>query len=88
MDTLLNDPLIHDFLASFMAGELNLWTGMVWLAIAAGLSIVGGAIGGVLLASKDLGYELAAMIGGLFGPVAMIPAAVLGLLIIGSGSLY
>jgi hypothetical protein len=30
MDTLLNDPLIHDFLASFMAGELNLWTGMVW----------------------------------------------------------
>jgi hypothetical protein len=88
MDTLLNDPLIHNFLASFAAGELNLWTGVLWLAIAAGLSIIGGAIGGVLLAGKDLGYELAAMIGGLFGPAAMIPAAALGLIIIGTHSLH
>ncbi|MCU0543606.1 MAG: hypothetical protein MUE44_15745 [Oscillatoriaceae cyanobacterium Prado104] len=87
MNELLNDPLIHNFLSDFMAGEVTLWTGTVWLAIAAGLSIVGGAIGGVVLASKDLGYELAAMIGGLFGPAAVIPATVLGLLLIGSGSL-
>lgn len=87
MNELLNDPLIHNFLSSFMAGEVNLWTGIVWLAIAAALSIAGGAIGGVVLASKDLGYELAAMIGGLFGPAAVIPATVLGLLLIGSSSL-
>ena len=71
-----------DFLSSLLSGDINLITSLVWLAIAAGLSIVGGAIGGVLLAGKDLGYELAAMTGGLLGPAAVIPAIFLGLLIL------
>ena len=32
---------------------------------------LGGAIGGVLLARKDLGYSLSAMIGGLVGPLGI-----------------
>jgi hypothetical protein len=71
-----------DFLSSLLSGDINLITSLVWLAIAAGLSIVGGAIGGVLLAGKDLGYELAAMTGGLLGPAGVIPAIFLGLLIL------
>jgi hypothetical protein len=71
-----------DFLSSLLSGDINLITSLVWLAIAAGLSIVGGAIGGVLLAGKDLGNELAAMTGGLLGPAGVIPAIFLGLLIL------
>ncbi|MGA9377595.1 MAG: hypothetical protein WBV73_02240 [Phormidium sp.] len=82
MNEVLNDPLVHYFISSFFAGEINLITGIVWLGIAIAFSILGGAIGGVLLAGKDLGYRLAAMIGGLFGPAAIIPATVLGLVIL------
>ena len=71
-----------DFLSSLLSGDINLITSLVWLVIAAGLSIVGGAIGGVLLAGKDLGYELAAMTGGLLGPAGVIPAIFFGLLIL------
>ena len=82
MTDILTTPIVHDFLASLAAGDINLITGLVWLGIASALSIVGGAIGGVLLASKDLGYELAAMIGGLFGPAGVIPAVLVGLVIL------
>jgi hypothetical protein len=71
-----------DFLSSLLSGDINLITSLVWLVIAASLSIVGGAIGGVLLAGKDLGNELAAMTGGLLGPAGVIPAIFLGLLIL------
>jgi hypothetical protein len=71
-----------DFLSSLLSGDINLITSLVWLVIAAGLSIVGGAIGGVVLAGKDLGNELAAMTGGLLGPAGVIPAIFLGLLIL------
>lgn len=75
-----HDPLVQDLVTSFVNGEINLATGLIWLAIAIPFAIAGGAIGGMLLAGKDLGYRLAAMIGGLFGPAAVIPATVLGLL--------
>lgn len=82
MTDILTNPTIHDFLNSLAAGDINLMTGLVWLSLAAALSIVGGAIGGVLLAGKDLGYQLAAMIGGLFGPAGVIPAVLLGLVVL------
>ena len=57
-------------------------TGIFWLAVASVISIIGGAIGGIWLAGKDLGYGLAAMIGGLFGPAGVIPAIIVGLAIL------
>jgi hypothetical protein len=72
----------NDFMTSLAAGDINLITGLVWLAVAAALSVIGGAIGGIILAGKDLGYQLAAMIGGLFGPAGVIPAVLLGLVIL------
>ncbi|NEP46487.1 MAG: hypothetical protein F6K35_47750 [Okeania sp. SIO2H7] len=76
------NPIVKDFLNNLTAGEITLLTGIFWLGVAAALSIVGGAIGGVLLAGKDLGYRLSAMIGGLFGPVGVIPAVLLGLAVL------
>ncbi|WP_088891307.1 hypothetical protein [Leptolyngbya ohadii] len=77
---LIHDPFLQDFIHNFLSGEITLLTGILWVAIAAGCAIVGGAIGGMILAGQDLGYRLSAMIGGLFGPAAVIPSTILGLL--------
>ncbi|WP_017716710.1 hypothetical protein [Kamptonema formosum] len=82
MTDILRDPTVQDFLTSLAAGDITLFTGLVWLAVAAALSVAGGAIGGTVLAGKDLGYQLAAMIGGLFGPVGVIPAVLIGLAVL------
>ncbi len=83
MTEILNDPLINDFITSFASGDINWVTGLIWLLIATAFSIVGGVIGGIILAGKDLGYELAAILGGFFGPAGAIPATLLWLLIMG-----
>jgi hypothetical protein len=82
MTEILTSPTLKDFLTTLAAGDINLVTGLVWLILAAALSIVGGAIGGVLVGGKDLGNQLAAMIGGLFGPTGVIPAVLIGLIIL------
>lgn len=41
------------------------------------LSMAGGA-----LAGKDLGNELAAMMGAMFGPTAAVPAVLVGLIVL------
>ncbi len=49
-----------------------LTSGEVLLALILGLvaSIVGGALGGVVVGGKALGNELAAIMGGFYGPLA------------------
>ncbi|WP_293140756.1 hypothetical protein [Okeania sp. SIO3I5] len=86
INTLIADlaamPSIHIFLSNLTSGEITILTAIFWLVVASGISIIAGAIGGIWLAGKDLGYSLAAMIGGLFGPAGVIPAVVLGLAIL------
>ncbi|WP_445637457.1 ABC transmembrane type-1 domain-containing protein [Nostoc sp. DSM 114161] len=71
-----------DFLTNLAAGELNLATEFVWLITATVLSMIGGAIGGMLLAGKDIGYQFSAMLGALFAPAGVIPAIIIGLAIL------
>lgn len=85
MHEILNDPLLQAFIHDLLNQKLTLVTAPVWLLVAIAFSIIGGALGGVALAGKDLGNRLAAMIGGLYGPAAMIPATALGLALIGFG---
>jgi hypothetical protein len=82
MTDILTNPHIYHLFSSLASGDINMTTGLVWLGLATALSIVGGAIGGVLLAGKDLGYQLAAMIGGLFGPAGVIPVVLIGLIVL------
>lgn len=79
---LMANPTMQHFLSSLMTGEISWLTALFWLAVATAISIIGGAIGGILLAGKDLGYQLAAMIGGLFGPAGVIPAVLIGLAVL------
>ncbi|MCX7594116.1 MAG: hypothetical protein N2235_10210 [Fischerella sp.] len=71
-----------DILTNLAVGDINLLTGTILLLIATGFSLVGGAIGGMLLAGEELGYNFAAMLGGLFSPAAVVPAILLGLLLL------
>jgi hypothetical protein len=73
---------LNDFFTSLVLGDINLITGFVWLFIAIVLSMIGGGLGGMLLAGKDIGYQLSAMLGGLLAPAGAIPAIVLGLFIL------
>lgn len=79
---LANNPNVQDFFNNLIAGDITWLTAAFLLAIATGFSIIGGAIGGIFLARKDLGYQLAAMIGGLFGPAGVIPVVAIGLVIL------
>ena len=73
---------MKEFLTTLATGELNIATEFVWILIAATLSMVGGAIGAMLLAGKDIGYQLSATLGALFGPAGIIPAILLGFLVL------
>lgn len=86
VNTLITDleaiPSFQIFISDLVTGEITLLTAIFWLGVASGISIIAGAIGGIWLAGKDLGYSLAAMIGGLFGPAGVIPAVIVGLAIL------
>ncbi|MDZ8105660.1 MAG: hypothetical protein RM338_08545 [Nostoc sp. DedQUE12a] len=88
MQEILTSITTGSFLTSLAAGELNIATEFVWLVTAIVLSMIGGAIGGMLLAGKDIGYELSAMLGALFAPAGVIPAIILGLAILNLLAIY
>ncbi len=76
------NPMVNDFLNNLMIGEITLLTGLFWLMVAFIISLIAGAIGGIVLAGKDLGYQLAAIMGGLFGPAGVMPMALIGLIVL------
>jgi len=45
-------------------------------------SVAGGAVGGMIVGGKALGNELAAMLGGFYGPLAGVGGIVIGLLVL------
>jgi hypothetical protein len=58
-----------------------LWaTGLVVLSF--GLAAIGGAATGVRIGGEFLGSGLAALMGALFGPTVVVPAAILGLVLL------
>lgn len=87
MDILMNYDL-SGMVTSLMAGDLNLVTGFIWFIVASIVSMIAGAIGGMLLAGEDLGYNFAAILGGLFGPAGVIPGVILGLIVLNLLSNY
>jgi hypothetical protein len=64
------------------SGQLTPVTALFWLLIAMLVAMAGGAIAGIRLAGKDLGTELAAMMGAMFGPTAALPAVMVGLIVL------
>ncbi|NMG22073.1 hypothetical protein [Brasilonema bromeliae] len=71
-----------DLFTSLIAGDINLITGLILLVVAILFSIVGGAIGGIMLAGKEFGYQFSATLGGLLAPAGVIPVVILGLVVL------
>ncbi|MBE9199917.1 MULTISPECIES: hypothetical protein [unclassified Nodularia (in: cyanobacteria)] len=69
---------MKEFLTTLATGELNIATEFAWILIATALSMVGGAVGAMLLAGKDIGYQFSATLGALFGPAGVIPGLFIG----------
>ena len=82
MAEILTNYDLNGMITSLMAGDLNLLTGFIWFVVATVVSMIGGAVGGMLLAGEELGYNFAAILGGLFGPAGVIPGAILGLIVL------
>ncbi|MEA5567230.1 MULTISPECIES: hypothetical protein [unclassified Anabaena] len=82
MSEFLNDLNVRAFLTNMVTRDLTLTTGLLWLVIATIISMVGGAIGGMILAGKEIGYMFSATIGALFAPSGAVPAVVLGFAIL------
>ena len=61
---------MQDLIAQLGTGQIGLGTGVVCLIAAFVLAMIGGALAGVRLAGKDLGNDLAAVMGAMFGPTA------------------
>jgi hypothetical protein len=73
---------MESFAHSLASGEINPLTGLVWIVVTAVVAACAGAGSAVKLAGKDIGNELAAMMGGIFGPIAAVPGILLGLIIL------
>ena len=87
IDILTNYDL-SGMVTSLTNGDLNLVTGLIWFIVATLVSMIAGAIGGMLLAGEELGYNFAAILGGLFGPAGVIPGVILGLIVLNLLSNY
>ena len=56
-------------------------TAIELLALAIVLSAVAGVVTGIKVGGEYLGNELAAMMGAFYGPISVVPAAVLGIIV-------
>jgi hypothetical protein len=61
---------------------MNLLTEIELLVLATVLAVAGGAAMGVKIGGEFLGKQLAAMMGGFFGPTSVLPAALVGIVLL------
>lgn len=73
---------MEEILNQLATGQLGVFTIAIWTFLAFLLAMGGGAVAGVRLAGKDLGNELAALMGAMFGPTGAVPGILLGLIIL------
>jgi hypothetical protein len=64
-----------------LAADPYLWP-LILLLIGTAASVAGGALSGIVIAGKELGAELAGMMGAFFGPLAGATGIAAGLLVL------
>ena len=62
--------------------SLSIAGAAVALIVGVVASIAGGALGGIAVGGKALGNELAALMGGFYGPLAGVPGILIGLVLL------
>jgi len=64
------------------SGDLSIVGAGAALVAGGVASLIGGAIGGVVVGGKALGNELAALMGGFYGPLGAGPGLIVGLIVL------
>ena len=64
------------------SADITLMTCLVGSITALIFGAIGGAIGGIIIGGKDLGNDLAALMGSMFGPVSAVPGVFIALIIL------
>lgn len=82
MTDIFSNSQIREILTTLLANDLNIATESAGFFIAIIFSMIGGAIGGMLLAGKDIGYQFSATLGALLGPAGVIPAIIISFAIL------
>jgi len=72
------ESIVH----SLQVGEINLVTILLWVLLGLLCASGAGAVSALKLAGKDIGNELALMMGSVFGPVGAVPGVIVGLVIL------
>jgi len=65
-----------------MKGDITWATGVMFCLSACAIGALGGALGGVLVGGRHIGYGLSAMLGMFFGPVAALPGVLMALIML------
>jgi hypothetical protein len=65
-----------------LQGNITSLTGAILCVAALALGALGGALGGILVGGKHIGYGLSAMMGTFFGPIAALPGVLAALLLL------
>ena len=73
---------MESFAHSVAVGEINILTGVTWLLAAFLLAAGAGAVSALKFAGKDVGNELAAMMGAMFGPIGAVPGVIVALIVL------
>lgn len=73
---------MNEVMQQLASGQLTAVTIIVWTLVAFLIAIAGGAAAGWKLGAKDLGGGVAALIGGMYGPVAAAPGVLAGLIVL------
>jgi len=64
-------------------GNVTWLSGGIFCLVALAFGALGGALGGILVGGKHIGYGVSAMLGTFFGPIAALPGVLLALLLLG-----
>ncbi|MEQ9588000.1 MAG: hypothetical protein RJS97_08600 [Parvibaculaceae bacterium] len=72
---------MNELLTAAWSGELTTLTILIWVIIGLPLGFGGGALGGLLVGARDIGSELAAMMGGFYGVVIAMPGILIALIL-------
>lgn len=73
---------MESFGQSLSSNQIDFTTGAVWLAASLLCGGGAGSLSALKLAGKDIGNELASMMGSVFGAVAAVPGILVGLIVL------
>ncbi|MEM6530972.1 MAG: hypothetical protein AAF654_00040 [Myxococcota bacterium] len=68
--------------ADFMSGNITVATAILSFVLAAAVSGVAGALGGIAVGGSKLGNDVSSLLGSFFGPPVAIPALAAGMAIV------